>query len=131
MSVRGLASSKMADDLSLCDRAEAILNGVERTGPPRTVMFPSVFWPDRIYRSYLMGRYYLMLRQAVQDRIADGRCEEDPIQLMLDKGHTQLEMLQFTLAALYASIANTGTLCDLFRSSDRLTRSRQVSSPDI
>ena len=41
-----------------------------------------------------MSRFFLIIRGAVQDRLSNGRRDDDPLQILLDKGHSVLEITQ-------------------------------------
>lgn len=146
LTVHTLATSRVASNPTLCADVRRIFNALDQCGSPFTIMFPWFLGRERIQRFYLMKRFHNIISAAGSDRRED-RNDEDPMQYLIDVGLSSLEitqvsvrhrsafqinlyLTQFTLAALFAGIANTGIvaafiLCDLATHPDALAQVRE------
>ncbi|KAJ7138638.1 cytochrome P450 [Mycena filopes] len=113
-----MTSSLIAANPAACTALLKIFHGLEVAATPITVLFPWFFGPDRMRRCYLMWHFYHAIRQAIDERKAAGRDEDDAMQFLMDEGLSTIEITQFAIAVLYTGNANTAViapalLCDL------------------
>ncbi|KAJ7877351.1 cytochrome P450 [Mycena leptocephala] len=118
MTINTVAASSVAANPALCNAFQTIFRELDQSGTPFTILFPWFLGWERIQRFYLMKKFYNIMTTAIDDRKKEGRDDEDPMQYLIDAGLSSIEITQFTLAALFAGIANTGIvaayiLCDL------------------
>ncbi|KAK7046554.1 cytochrome P450 6A1 [Favolaschia claudopus] len=118
LTVNTIAASSIAASPVLCDTLSKIFHELDQSGTPATILFPWFPGWERMQRFYLMKQFYDIMTAAIQERKIEGRNDGDPMQYLIDAGLSSLEITQFTLAALFAGIANTGIvaayfLCDL------------------
>ncbi|KAK7036241.1 cytochrome P450 6A1 [Favolaschia claudopus] len=118
LTINTIAASSISANPAVCDALVKIFHELDRSGTPATILFPWFPWWERVRRFYLMKHFHDIMMVALAERRREGRDDEDPLQFLLDEGLSSLEITQFTLAALFAGIANTGVvaayfLCDL------------------
>ncbi|KAJ7927837.1 cytochrome P450 [Mycena leptocephala] len=118
LTVNTIAASSISASPAICDALVKIFHALDQSGTPATILFPWFPWWERVQRFYLMKHFHDIMTAAVDERRKEGRNEEDPLQYLIDEGLSSLEITQFTLAALFSGIANTGVvaayfLCDL------------------
>ncbi|KAJ7129908.1 cytochrome P450 [Mycena crocata] len=118
LTVDTIAASSIAANPAVCNALMNIFHELDRSATPVTILFPWFLGWERMQRFYLMKGFYNTMTAAIDQRRADGRNDEDPMQYLIDSGLSSIEITQFTLAALFAGIANTGIvaayiLCDL------------------
>ncbi|KAJ7479438.1 cytochrome P450 [Mycena galericulata] len=129
LTVNSIAASSISASPVMCDTLVKIFHELDQSGTAATVLFPWFPWWERMRRFYLMKQFHNVMTAALCDRRTHGRDEEDPMQYLIDEGLSSLEITQFTLAALFAGIANTGVvaayfLCDLAAHPSYLARVR-------
>ncbi|KAF8194035.1 cytochrome P450, partial [Mycena galopus ATCC 62051] len=130
LTVNTIAASSIAASPAICDALAKIFHELDRSGTPTTILFPWFPGRERMQRFYLMKQFYDIMTAAIEERKKEGRNDDDPMQYLIDVGLSSLEITQFTLAALFAGIANTGivaaySLCDLATHPEYLTKVRQ------
>ncbi|KAJ7929747.1 cytochrome P450 [Mycena leptocephala] len=130
LTVNTIAASTIASSPAICDALAKIFHELDQSGTPATILFPWFPGWERMQRFYLMKKFYNIMTAAIDERRSEGRNDEDPMQYLIDAGLSSLEITQFTLAALFAGIANTGIvaayiLCDLATHPEYLAQVRE------
>ncbi|KAJ7095786.1 cytochrome P450 [Mycena belliarum] len=130
LTVNTIASSSIASSPAICAALGEIFHELDQSGTPFTILFPWFMGWERIQRFYLMKKFYNIMTAAIDERRKEGRNEDDPMQYFIDAGLSSMEITQFTLAALFAGIANTGIvaayiLCDLATHPEYLAQVRE------
>ncbi|KAJ7182252.1 cytochrome P450 [Mycena crocata] len=130
LTVNTIGARSIAASPTICDALMKIFHELDQAATPVTILFPWFCGPERMQRFYLMKRFYDIMSAAIEQRRKDGRNDDDPIQYVIDAGLSPMEITQFTLAALFAGIANTGVvaayiLCDLATHPDYLVQVRE------
>ncbi|KAJ7808618.1 cytochrome P450 [Mycena olivaceomarginata] len=133
LTVNTIAASSIAASPAICDALAKIFHELDQSGTPATILFPWFPGWERMQRFYLMKQFYDIMSAAIDERKKEGRNDEDPMQYLIDAGLSSLEITQFTLAALFAGIANTGIvaayiLCDLATHPEYLSQVREELS---
>ncbi|KAJ7105718.1 cytochrome P450 [Mycena epipterygia] len=130
LTVNTLGSSSVAASPAICSALAKIFHEFDRSGTPFMILFPWFLGWERIRRFYLMKQFYNIMSAALDERGKEGRNNDDPMQYFIDAGLSSMEITQFTLAALFAGIANTGIvaayiICDLATHPEYLAQVRE------
>ncbi|KAJ7459953.1 cytochrome P450 [Mycena latifolia] len=130
LTVNTIASSSVAASPAICSALGKIFHELDQSGTPFTILFPWFLGWERMQRFYLMKKFYNFMIVAIDERRKEGRNDNDPMQYLIDAGLSSMEITQFTLAALFAGIANTGIvaayiLCDLATHPEYLAQVRE------
>ncbi|KAJ7775559.1 cytochrome P450 [Mycena metata] len=107
-------SLDIAANPAACNALLKVFHGLDMAATPVTVLFPWFLGPDRIRRFSLMKQFYNTIRETIDERKAQGRNDDDPMQFLLDEGLSPIEITQFAIAVLFTGNANTAVIVPAF-----------------
>ena len=86
LTMRTVGCNEVADDPELVKATMSYNRMMELAGTPMAVMFP--WFPSRgVLRKYYAGaRMYMIFNKVAKARLAEGRSEDDAMQVMLNQG---------------------------------------------
>lgn len=102
LTVRAGACREIAENEAEFDRMRKLFMLCERTTSAKTVLMK--WWPSESRKAKLNATKELanMFQTVITNRRTSGRKEEDALQVLLDEGCTDNDILQFILTTLFA-----------------------------
>jgi hypothetical protein len=108
LTMRTVGCNEVADDPELVKATMSYNRTMELAGTPMAIMFPWLPSPGVIRKFYAGARMYMIFDKVAKARIAEGRRENDAMQVMLDQGDSTKDILgvrrSHLLAKRYADI---------------------------
>lgn len=101
--VREVCCNDIADNPVLLDKLTGLFKTAETSFNPRIILFPSLFkllspeWWRQIIASI---RMYMMLKEVIDRRKNGGKCDDDPVQHLIDRGEADATIVQVGFACL-------------------------------
>ncbi|KAH7917327.1 cytochrome P450 [Leucogyrophana mollusca] len=110
LSMRLATCNEFCDDPTKVKALMRIFDRLEAGSTPTSVILPWFPTPARIGRLLAGGELYKMISDVVQARKKEGRREDDPLQVLIDKGFTLVEITRFIAMTLFAAVTNSGNV---------------------
>ncbi|KAG8716756.1 hypothetical protein FRC08_008846, partial [Ceratobasidium sp. 394] len=110
LTIRATACREIADSVESCKRMEKLYWLVEKASTPTTVLMPWLPSKARKLKTEATTEIYNWFDDIIKARQAEGRREEDALQVLLDLGDSTIEVIQFILGTLFAGIINSGLM---------------------
>ncbi|KAG8692691.1 hypothetical protein FRC09_011033 [Ceratobasidium sp. 395] len=110
LTIRSTACREIADSIDSCKRMEKLYWLVEKGSTPTTVLIPWLPSKARTLKTEATTEMYNWLDSIIKARQAEGRREEDALQVLMDLGDTTADIIQFIMGTLFAGIINTGLM---------------------
>ncbi|KAF8521739.1 cytochrome P450 [Hysterangium stoloniferum] len=110
LSVRVTTCREFSDNPKSIKRLMKIFDRMEAGSKPTSILFPWVPTPARIGRLLAGGELYKMINDVVQTRKTEGRHEDDPLQALIDKEFSLIDITRFIALMLFAAVNNTGNV---------------------
>ncbi|TLD14906.1 hypothetical protein PspLS_10790 [Pyricularia sp. CBS 133598] len=107
ISVRIVGAVEISDDPQLFDDFVKSLQAIAETASASAVIFPLL--PSlNMLRSLGAGmRLYRLITKVKNDRVLTGRRHDDALQMLIDDGAENVDILKFIIGSLFASVQNT------------------------
>lgn len=93
LTMRTVGCKEISDDLALVKATMRYNRTMELAGTPMAIMFPWLPSPGVIRKYYAGARMYMIFDKVAKARLAEGRREEDAMQVMLDQGDSVKDIL--------------------------------------
>lgn len=109
LTTRTVGCREIAESKELLDKSLQYFEDVHEGLSPSGMIFPAwVPTPANIKKAASGARLYFMVKGIVAAREKEGRREDDPLQMLLDKGDDAMGIVDFTMGALMAGQLNSG-----------------------
>ncbi|KAF2754804.1 cytochrome P450 6A1 [Pseudovirgaria hyperparasitica] len=131
LTTRTFACDALADNPTNLASILSNFAAIDKSATPLTMMYPRIPTRASISRFLAGIRLYRLIDAVARARIASsGLRPNDPLQSLLDQGHTADKIVGFVVSALFAGMVNTGlntawTLCYLALDPVWLARARE------
>ncbi|KAG9124092.1 hypothetical protein FRC07_012864 [Ceratobasidium sp. 392] len=110
LTIRATACREIADSVESCKKLEELYWLVEKGSTPTTVLLPWLPSKARKQKTEATIELYNWFDSIIKARQAEGRREEDALQVLIDLGDSTTDIIQFILGTLFAGIINTGLM---------------------
>jgi len=110
LTIRAASCREIADDADEVKRVTDLYWKMEKGSTPTAILFPWLPVPARKRRNDATMDLYLLIKKHVDKRKADGRVEADAMQVLLDEGDGENDIVHFIVSTLFAGILNTGIM---------------------
>ncbi|KAG8743136.1 hypothetical protein FRC10_000353 [Ceratobasidium sp. 414] len=110
LTIRAAACREIADSVENCKQMEKLYWLVEKGSTPTTVLMPWLPSKARKLKTKATTEIYNWFDNIIKARQAEGRREEDALQVLMDMGDSTADIIQFILGTLFAGIINSGLM---------------------
>ncbi|KAJ8603560.1 hypothetical protein MRB53_042103 [Persea americana] len=107
MTMRRFGAQEIADDMSLCRKAEAYYKNISFDAAWTAIVFPWLPSWAAIKRTYNGGRLFMMFKAVADERAKTGRRRDDAMQFLFDQGDQMIDFIRFSIGAIFAGYLNT------------------------
>ncbi|KAL7799935.1 cytochrome P450 [Trichoderma ceciliae] len=107
MTHRTVGCHDVADDPALQKKTMMYYEKLDQTSALQ-VMFPSLPTPTKLNKIWAGAKLHMMFTDIIKERRRTGRRAEDTMQILMDKGESDLLCSAFIIGALFAGLINTG-----------------------
>jgi len=109
LTVRALTGTEIADDPAIVARLKHLYDEVDEGNTPAAILLP--WWPGRgmIRKLLATKRIYDIITKAIDTRLRSGKPRDDTLQMLLDNGDDNMEVVGFTMGLIIAGARSTGT----------------------
>ncbi|KAM0257943.1 hypothetical protein ACHAQJ_004101 [Trichoderma viride] len=106
MTHRTVGCHDVADDAALQDKTMRYYSKLDKTSALQ-VMFPWLPTPTKMNKLWAGAKLHMLFADIIKERRKTGRRAEDTMQIMMDKGESDLLTSAFIIGALFAGLINT------------------------
>ncbi|RFU80822.1 cytochrome p450 6a1 [Trichoderma arundinaceum] len=107
MTHRTVGCHDVAEDPVLQEKTMRYYEKVDRSSAME-VMFPSLPTPTKLSKLWAGAKLHMLFGDIIKERRRTGRRKEDTMQILMDKGESDLLSSAFIIGALFAGLINTG-----------------------
>ncbi|KAJ7572136.1 cytochrome P450 [Mycena floridula] len=110
LSMRLSTCREFCDDPTTVRSFMRIFADLEAGSTPTSIIMSWIPTPSRIRRTLAGAKLYRMIDGVVRDRKRQRREEDDPLQVLIDKNLSVVEITRFVAMMLFAAVTNTGNV---------------------
>ncbi|KIJ58905.1 hypothetical protein HYDPIDRAFT_101775 [Hydnomerulius pinastri MD-312] len=110
LSMRLGTCNEFCDDPEKVEALMRIFADLEAGSKPTSVILPWMPTPSRLRRTFAGAKLYRMISVVVEKRKREERREDDPLQVLIDKKFSLVEITRFIAMTLFAAVTNTGNV---------------------